>query len=100
MRMTDRVQIDAEPADPHRPYTHLLPLVQGLIDHGNPLARPTASGDLFVPSQGGWVAYLSKPLDWQWVQETFALPDLVRYDRGDDEIFDHKNWVSILGSQT
>ena len=98
--MTDRQRIEADPADPHRPYTHLLPLVQALIDHGNPLARPAASGDLFSPSQGGWVAYLSGRIDGAWVQETFELPDLVRYDRSDDEIFDHKHWVSILGSQT
>ncbi|MDT7549406.1 MAG: hypothetical protein QOE84_1800, partial [Actinomycetota bacterium] len=38
-------------------------------------------------------------LDWEWLQASFELPDLLRYEPGDDEIFDHKNWVSILGSQ-
>jgi hypothetical protein len=99
MRMTERVRIEAEPADPHRPYTHLIPLVQALVDHGNPIAHPGPDGELFAPSQGGWVAYLSKRIDWRWLQETFELPELLRYERKDDEIFDHKNWISILGSQ-
>jgi hypothetical protein len=33
------------------------------------------------------------------VQANFELPELVRYDRKEDEIFDHKNWISILGSE-
>ena len=97
--MTERRRIEADPADPHRPYTHLVPLVEGLIDRGNELAHPPPDGGVFSPSQGGWVAYLSRRIDWDWVQETFELPDLVRYDKNDDEIFDNKNWISILGSQ-
>ena len=97
--MTERRRIEADPADVHRPYTHLVPLVQGLLEHGNELVDPPPDGEVFSPSQGGWVAYLRNRIDWHWVQETFELPDLVRYDKGDDEIFDHKHWISILGSQ-
>ena len=97
--MTDRVRIEADPADPLLPYTHLIPLVQGLLDHGNALTLPGPNGALFAPGQGGYVAYLADRIDWDWVQATFALPDLVRYDADEDEVFDHKNWVSILGSQ-
>jgi hypothetical protein len=96
--MTERVRIEAEPASEHLPYTHLIPLVQALVDHGNPIALPGSNGELFAPSQGGWVAYLTERIDWEWVQEHFELPDLVRYDSAEDEIFDHKNWISILGS--
>jgi hypothetical protein len=96
--MTDRVRIAADPEEGQLPFTHLLPLVQGLIDHGNPIAHPGPNGGPFSPTQGGWVAYLTRRIDWDWVQQTFELPDLVRYDRKEDEIFDHKNWISILGS--
>jgi hypothetical protein len=98
MRMSEKVRIAADPEDEHLPFTHLLPLVQALVDHGNPLALPGPKGGLFSPSQGGWVAYLSHRIDWAWVQDTFDLPDLVRYNPKADEIFDHKNWISILGS--
>ena len=96
--MTERRRIEADPESEHAPYTHLVPLVEALIEHGNRLAHPPPDGGVFSPSQGGWVAYLAERIDWPWVQETFELPDLVRYDRKDDEIFDHKNWISILGS--
>jgi hypothetical protein len=99
MRMTERRRIEADPADPHLPFTHLVPLVEALVAHGNPLARPPRDGGVFSPTQGGWVAYLRDRIDWDWVQATFELPDLVRYDRKEDEIFDHKNWISILGSE-
>jgi hypothetical protein len=99
MSMTERPHIDADPADPNRPYTHLVPLVQALLDHGNRIAHPGPKGELFAPGQGGYVAYLTDRLDWDWLQATFELPDLLRYEPGDDEIYDHKNWVSILGSQ-
>jgi hypothetical protein len=96
--MSERRRIGADPENLHRPFTHLVPLVQALLDHGNELARPPRDGGVFSPSQGGWVAYLRKPIDWQWLQETFELPDLLRYQAEDDEIFDHKHWISILGS--
>ena len=96
--MTERVRIEADPASEHLPFTHLIPLVQALVDHGNPIAIPGPKGGLFAPTQGGWVAYLTNRIDWDWVQENFELPDLVRYDRKEDEIFDHKNWISIMGS--
>ena len=97
--MTERTRIEADPEDPHLPYTHLIPLVQALIEHGNPLAKVGPDGGLFCPSQGGWVAYLSKQLDRAWLQDTFELPEELRYNASDDEIFDHKNWISILGSR-
>jgi hypothetical protein len=75
-------------------------LVEALIEHGNALADPPPDGGVFSPGQGGWVAYLRGRIDWDWVQEAFELPDLVRYDPTQDEIFDHKHWISILGSNT
>ena len=97
--MTERPRIEADPENDGRPYTHLEPLVQALIDHGNPLAKEGPNGGLFCPTQGGWVAYLSERIDWAWVAETFELPERLRYKPDDDEIVDHKNWVSILGSR-
>ena len=96
--MTEQRRIEADPADEHEPYTHLVPLVEALVAHGNALARPPSDGGVFSPSQGGWVAYLRDRIDWDWVKANFELPDLLRYDPKDDEIFDHKNWISILGS--
>ena len=97
--MSERRTIAADPEDEHLPYTHLLPLVQALVEHGNRITHYGERGELFAAGQGGWVAYLADRLDWEWVQEQFDLPDLLRYDDAADEIFDHKNWVSILGSQ-
>jgi hypothetical protein len=98
--MTARRRIDGDPSDPLVPYSHLLPLVEALVAHGNRITLPGPRGELFAPGQGGYVAYLAEPIDWPWVQATFELPDLLRYDPERDELFDHKNWVSILGSQS
>jgi hypothetical protein len=97
--MSQRPRIEAAPVNDHTPYTHLLPLVQALIDHGNRITLPGQRGQLFAPSQGGYVAYLAKRIDWTWLQETFELPDTLRYNPSRDEIFDTRNWVSVLGSQ-
>jgi hypothetical protein len=96
--MTERTRIEADPPEGEPEYAHLLPLVEALIQHGNELARPSADGRLFSGDQGGPVAFLRGRIDWTWVQEHFDLPDLVRYDRREDEIFDHKHWISIRGS--
>jgi hypothetical protein len=99
MQMSDRRRIDTDPADPLLPYTHLVPLVQALVEHGNRVTKPGPDGELFAPSQGGYVAYLADRIDWPWVEATFELPEMLRYDADADEIFDHRNWVSILGSR-
>lgn len=96
--MTEKRRIGADPPPGGANYAHLVPLVEALLEHGNELADPPSNGGVFGGDQGGPVAFLTKRIDWDWVQETFELPDLVRYDRGDDEIFDHKNWISIRGS--
>ena len=96
--MTERRRIDDAPPAGGPNYAHLVPLVEALIEHGNELANPPSGGGVFGGDQGGPVAFLTKRIDWDWVQANFELPDLVRYDRTDDEIFDHKNWISIRGS--
>jgi hypothetical protein len=98
VHMTERRHIDAEPSEGQPPYAHLVPLVEALIERGNELAHPPSDGSVFSANQGGPVAYLRRRIDWEWVQANFDLPELVRYDRREDEIFDHKNWISILGS--
>jgi hypothetical protein len=99
MGMSASRRIEAEPPSGAPPYAHLVPLVEALIEHGNELAHPPTDGGVFSVNQGGWVAYLRKRIDWPWVEENFELPELLRYDAKEDEIFDHKNWVSILGSE-
>jgi hypothetical protein len=97
--MSERIPIAEEPPKGQPPYAHLLPLVQGLVDAGNPVTHHGPEGQLFAVNQGGYCAYLGKRLDWAWVQEHFDLPGHVGYDPDEDEIVDHRNWVSILGSQ-
>ena len=97
--MTHRQRIEPAPADDLLPYTHLLPLVQALVDHGNQVTLPGPRGELFAPSQGGYVAYLADRIDWAWLHEAFELPETLRYNAERDEIFDSRNWVSVLGSQ-
>src|SRR4051812_4296630 len=96
--MSEKRRIEPGPPDGHAAYEHLVPLVEALIAHGNELAHPPTGGGVFSFNQGGPVAHLKKRIDWTWVQQNFELPELVRYDRRGDEIFDHRNWVSILGS--
>lgn len=97
--MSNRPVIAADPDDPLLPYTHLLPLVQALVDHGNRVVKPGPRGELFAPSPDGYVAYLAGPIDWAWLQATFDLPATLDYLPERDEISDRKNWVSVLGSQ-
>jgi hypothetical protein len=99
MQMTERRRIEEEPAAGAHNYAHLVPLVEALIEHGNELAFPPSDGGVFGGDQGGPVAFLTGRIDWKWVQDNFELPDLVRYDPEQDEIFDNKNWISIRGSQ-
>ena len=99
MRMTEKRRIEESPPEGAANFAHLVPLVEALLEHGNELANPPSNGGVFGGDQGGPVAFLTKPIDWDWVQANFELPDQVHYDRQDDEIFDHKNWISIRGSQ-
>lgn len=98
--MTGRRQLDPAPAPGGSPFAHLLPLVQTLLDRGNRITKPGMHGDLFAPSQGGYVAYLADPIDWDWLQTEFELPPSLHYDAASDQLFDRANWVSVKGSQS
>jgi hypothetical protein len=97
--VTEPVVIAADPADPLLPYTHLVPLVELLIAHGNRVVKPGPRGEVFAPSQDGYTAYLADPVDWSWLCEVAVLPETIDYDAAHDELRDNRNWVSVLGSQ-
>lgn len=97
MSETARVQI-GQPESPQRGWTHLLPIVDLLLAHGNTLARVDPDdGCPFWENKSGYQCTFSKPLDMDLINRHFILPELTGYDPEDDSIFDQKNWMIIYG---
>jgi hypothetical protein len=72
---------------------HFGPLLDALISAGNTLVDGG-----FVPSQGGPVCYLRRPLDLSIV-ETFVSgdPDRLSYDRQTDTVHCRHCWGAVGG---
>jgi adenylate cyclase len=97
MQMSERLRIEPAREDQRVAFTHLVPLVQALLDRGNRITKPGIGGDLFAPNPGGFTAHLADPIDWHWIEANVDLPESVVYDAAADEIVDRHAWVTIRG---
>ena len=77
-----------------RPYEHLEPLVDFLLDHGNKLARDYRWGE----NRTGYFCLLVNPLDFDLIESEFLIPSYIRLVRNSDAIECDKSWVTIQGA--
>jgi hypothetical protein len=74
--------------------THLEPIVDLLLQHGNKLARPYRWGE----NWNGFFCFLAKPIDFDLIESTFVLPDTVRLARLDGSVECDVTWATIKGN--
>jgi hypothetical protein len=91
--MAQETQITAESPDSGKPYAHLLPIVNRLIELGNEPVRK----DVFYLSQDGWRCDLKKPIDFQVIRQEFLLPNSIVLAEKNDSIWCEKSWIEIQG---
>ena len=75
-------------------YLHLEPIVDFLLKNGNRLARNYKWGE----NRTGFYCLLQKPLDFDLVENSFEIPDFVKFDRQSNTIECHKTWATIRGA--
>lgn len=74
-------------------YTHLEPIVDLLLQHGNQLARSYRWGE----NRSGFFCFLAKPIDFDLIESTFVLPETVRLARSEGSVECDVTWATIKG---
>jgi hypothetical protein len=74
-------------------YSHLEPIVDLLLQHGNELARPYRWGE----NRSGFFCFLAKPIDFDLIESTFVLPEIVRLARYEGSVECDVTWATIKG---
>jgi hypothetical protein len=80
--------------DSGRPYLHLQPILDALIETGNVFAY----GDGFYLDKDGWRADLRYPIDFDLLLARFEFPKSVELQRSTDSILCRDTWIEIAGS--
>lgn len=76
-----------------KPYEHLDPLVDFLLEQGNALSRNFRWGE----NRTGYFCLLVKAIDFDLIAKEFILPPYVRFNKEENSIECDKTWVSIKG---
>jgi hypothetical protein len=79
-------------------YSHLLPLVQALMDAGNGLRPDPQTTAAFRTSQGGYYCPMTGPLHFEAVRG-LARRTEVHFDEANDNIFCRHCWTIIYGGR-
>lgn len=87
------IQINAMPSNEKRPYEHLIPLIEALLEDGN----ETTTSEMFHRDRDGWRCDLKKPIDFGLLRQTFALPPSIELSEKNNSIFCKNTWVEIKG---
>jgi hypothetical protein len=74
-------------------YSHLEPIVDLLLAHGNRFAREYRWGE----NRSGFYCLFQYPLDFELIENTFELPEFIRLDRQNNAVECDKTWASIRG---
>lgn len=77
-----------------KPYEHLEPIVDFLLEKGNQLSRQYRWGE----NRTGYFCFLEEPIDFELIEKEFSLPSYIRFDREGNSIECDKTWVSIKGA--
>lgn len=91
--MTPKESIKPSSNDSARPFEHLLPIVEALLDKGN----TSRHKDLFVLEKDGWRCDLHDPIDFDFPETIFDFPGSMRLSRQHDSILDELSWIEIHG---
>jgi len=91
--MTHKEPIKPSSDDSARPFEHLLPIVEALLDEGN----TSRHEDLFVLEKDGWRCDLHNPIDFDFLEKRFDVPVSIRLSRQHGSILDEHSWIEIQG---
>jgi hypothetical protein len=90
-----KIEVLRYPADlKDPPYSHLLPVLHALIEHGNTTVDPNG----FYWTRDGWRCDLSKPIDFELLSRTFEFPPTIILAEELDHVFCKNTWAEIAGS--
>lgn len=78
----------------NKPYDHLEPLINFLINNGNSLSRDYRWGQ----NRSGYFCFLEKPIDFSSIEMEFSIPNYIVLDREHDRIDCNKTWTTIVGN--
>jgi len=87
-------KIEPMPLDEARPYSHLEPIVDLLIERGNEVSGPAK----FYMDRDGWRCDLKRPINFRLVEERFDLPPSIFLSRSNDAILCQNTWIEIKGN--
>ena len=85
------------------PYSHLVPIVEALLEAGNQLSP--ASGERipnrlgFYQDTHGWRCDLLRAIDFDLVERTFELPSSLSLNSQAGLISDTLTWIEICGKR-
>ena len=98
----ETIKIMKSSPDESKPYFHLKPIVDALINNDNTFSNPIdgfePNEDGFYKDKDGWKCDFSKPIDFDFIQSLFLLPDSIQLSKKDDSILCILSWVEIRGN--
>lgn len=96
------IEIQPEAPAGAKPYEHLKPIVQALLDAGNEISK--AHGTIptddfgFYMNRDGWICALRDPIDFALIKSEFVLPSSIKLNEKEDTIFCERSWIEIRGN--
>jgi len=81
------------PDDPRRPFSHLEPLIDALLEDGNELIK----GSKFYLDRDGWRSDLKYPINFQILKDKFVIPSSILLSEEHDSILCKNTWIEIKG---
>lgn len=90
-----KIVIAAESGNPQRPYAHLQPIVDVLVENGNEITTDPAG---FYLTQGGWVCDFRYPIDYALLEAAFVLPSTVHFGQKVNAVLCDRSWAEIRGN--
>lgn len=87
-----KIAIQPLPPDPKRPYSHLQPLVDALVNGGNAVVEQG-----FHLDKDGWRCQLRRPIDFGLLRRQFTIPASILLSDQHDTILCQNTWAEIHG---
>lgn len=91
--MMTKIFIEPTSSDLQKPYLHLIPIAEALVDAGN----KSVHKDIFFLDKDGWRCDLEKNIDFDLVKSRFLLPSSIFLSENDCSILCNNTWIEIKG---